>query len=632
MAWRPSRHTVDACIPQALLHPLTPSLFTNLEALSNRYYAVLLVPDKGGNKDPMDEIQAATSNLELNEETFGAGSMVRSSLRTTLRHFASPDIDAPAISGPWLNVSAEDEASMLDNGIVLDDDAQVTSFLDFMLADKDRRFPLLSGLSIGQFTPRSRSQQVQLLQHSVNLRRLNIRNASMFQEGTDATVALQALEHLESLTVGFVSASQFLNVLPLMHSHCVEIDIFFGSGWTDSKWNPVPGDLNATLVSSASTLERLRIEESARFGTIGTQYPRVTSLSTTPWNGERESEFVVEPIVYTFPSLKRLIILHHALSRAEPQDPVACRKANQSAALENMWPSLDYLHGPLPQLYALGLRCPVRSLVVNEVLYMRWEIDTLFTMLEANARVCVYLTEGSIYDFFWKTHTGFPQAISHVTLHVNLSGGTPEDIDRIADGLVDFVQSVGSLTFLDVRLLGYNFDPNMCPMVRDRDPIEQYRHIRNIDLEALATRLSQSCLPNLQYILLEAGCEPSSPVLEPEPNVVLVWKAGDGNEDIRQWTRLASSAPERASVIQQEGTDVDAVDVAKRLMQRDLVRYDRPGQDGNPAQNDEYQNESIDDPSVREARANRGIIRFGLKKRPLPQDTITSDIAQIMEV
>ncbi|KAJ3559225.1 hypothetical protein NM688_g459 [Phlebia brevispora] len=396
-------------------------------------------------------------------------------------------------------------ASLLRRGVTLTKSSHLVSFMHFLLADNDNehRALLLRDLSFTIDLSHIDPFAVQILQHAVHLEKLMITDGSLFEHNAAAGSALASLLHLRSLTVANVDGSEMARIMHALHAPCAEVDVSFCPGAQDTNGEL---DMNLMFALHAATLTRLKLMPAARYSTSGTQYLQATTLVTTSWNKDSHSEYAMEPLMYTFPNLRRLIIKRSA------------------------W--VDYfsdaeIRQPIP-LYALALPCPVKSLVIDHKSGFESEAAVVLALVKETActRLCVYPAGNTIFQFLDGIRSMHAPALTHLTLFVGVYCGAVEGMKTLYTNLVDLVKTV-HLVYLDFRVF--------CCDLNSADPYARTHssccHVHTLDLDALAARIAHASPPDaarrLRYILLEAGSEDEEYRTEYEDNRVLVWQLED---------------------------------------------------------------------------------------------------------
>ncbi|TFK85974.1 hypothetical protein K466DRAFT_600717 [Polyporus arcularius HHB13444] len=393
---------------------------------------------------------------------------------------------------------------------------QIESFCHLMLAGDTSRFPYLHTLIINHathITPDTAGLLRQVISGTKQLRRLHLcRCEALFtQMETRFADAVSQLEHLSLLQVR-VGKEVFDYIRPMvlrLRSTLKTLDVSYeeddelGLKFTDE------------VAERQPQLHQLRICYSSLSPSSKSRwmpYPslRVLTLSI----GDQIVD--LQCISQIFPNLRKLSFTpRHALEEvdfANPSDQIVAMR-NTSIALQkdgSGWKSLEYLHGSVGDLYALGLTCPVRRVRLGQ-----YDVKSHRAYIEIFARTRPRTVEMTAYCAPWVKSIVLPSprlfvygtkanvlgVASHLCLRVTVPTEEVVTIEDLILTISSFV-AASRLEYLRVEIAesfgivdsDYSYEPpTVHPKLRET--------MASIDIATLAYALANSG-PFLRTIVL----------------------------------------------------------------------------------------------------------------------------------
>ncbi|KAI0316696.1 hypothetical protein OF83DRAFT_1084076 [Amylostereum chailletii] len=170
----------------------------------------------------------------------------------------------------------------------------------------------------------------------------------------------------------------------------------------------------------------------------------------------------IEPLLYSFPNVRRLTLFHGAELPFEEEDE-EIRADNQAAQEGRRWQSLDFLGSDLPTLYVFGVSCDVETLNVDGLIDLN-ALPNLHAVLQdarpssLTLRVNVSQVHASLMGTF------VPPAIPITRLNLTLEFRWEEvSIDVVLDRLYHH------LSQYPIAVLDMSLSCSACPCPRGRD-------------------------------------------------------------------------------------------------------------------------------------------------------------------
>ncbi|KAI1782996.1 hypothetical protein LXA43DRAFT_1087216 [Ganoderma leucocontextum] len=498
-----------------------------------------------------------------------------------------PDVLSFALISPSTRHAAT--RTLLRMGpIFLTGGESIRKFHSFLFADTPARTPHVRALDIDKGPPSrllpaqpgDASLLIEILTSCPNIDRVSIviRDDDPSRLTCDLCIihAIAALQSLRSLRVDSPYATR---LIPLLREVCVPLRMLSLRGCTDVTDFWYPAALDDFLPHLGPTLEKLELDEfvveteeiKARGAILTpsvftmTQYPAVRSLSVHSLTGQP----LLDHLQHLFPALDGTLSFGMAgfQSYGGQYNYPAIRAANQRAqesSRSHPWKKLDQLVCDPMMLHVLGLRCPIRH-VLLDVGLVPTQPSGVLEALRENPVPRLKLTlrhDPSMFDGVFSPELA--GTLTHLTLRLmwgfqsGLSRFRDADAVRpprwgdVLDATVTSLQPLHKLTHLRVVIQAnvghYNPDRSLADdheptVARAKEYVCSFRGSA-FDFEATAASLVRP-LASLQCIFLEThGCLANRDV-----STEGFWKAYERWHVARAW-RVGAPGPSEPTLVE----------------------------------------------------------------------------------
>jgi len=251
--------------------------------------------------------------------------------------------------------------SLLALGIELDTPAEVTSFTQFVLAERDVRVHYIYSFSLGL-----RSHKVGTFpsfSSDDDRVRLDKKLSSIIADAPHIR-ALSLGPYSKSITDTFPLLSVALKKKPKLR-HLRVWAHRLGPAAVGTSSSSLSYDIDAFLQSFAAHEHLASLFSHGNFLSTNAHAGKYASITTLSWTGTTEQLRYLAPLVSCFPSLENLAV-HYVLGERTPplREYRSLNLASQGQT--ERWTSLRRLAGDARALYALGIAVPVRELLTIE--------------------------------------------------------------------------------------------------------------------------------------------------------------------------------------------------------------------------------------------------------------------------
>ncbi|KAI0763090.1 hypothetical protein BD413DRAFT_484537 [Trametes elegans] len=414
--------------------------------------------------------------------------------------------------------------------IHLDDVSSVWQLHRCTSGDPGGRYPYVRQLCIDLTEEIDEDEQaivaeklLEILQRSTNLQSLELPNPQWTYETLDedrrivkAIIQLNSLQNL-ALEGWFPPMERIIRTIRSQPKRlCVSLDGLAtpdGEHWIDST------QLDGLLAHIAPTLEDLDIRDrSFNPAQKGAVYPAMRSVML------RCGEDVVprtDVLVHKFPALDGTLDIGHLIGDLmfDEEERLRLRAENRQRQADERWVSLDRVVGDAFALQVLGLACPVRHIMVDD-LYLDYKdalADVLRDTPPTHLKLSIRLQDG-IDMFEDLLPLEVVPRLTHLVLRVmyenpstddGFPGGDADTIENISWDvfLSTLISCIEHLRLTHLRLV-VDFDVDLTTDT-DRPEPPPYskdfvRSIRELDHGPTAEALAEA-VPTLQQVFIMSG-------------------------------------------------------------------------------------------------------------------------------
>lgn len=259
---------------------------------------------------------------------------------------------------------------LLARGVTLKSEEATSSFCAFMSAQDFSRAPLIRNsleLSSSNFSPTTAQSLCSTLRRTTRLQKISIRDVdTLFRTAPELVQVLAELQYLEEVdVVAQKRTDSVLIFLATLRSHLTHLNVQFPSSHTadycERSSEIIPIEL---LQRSAHTLRHIRIENVTLSAWADIVLPQVVHLHATAVQLPS-----TDVLARTLPNLITLVVEEVYWDPEEPVDvdTAAARRCQNHYRQERYgsWPSLEWVTGPVVEVFSLGLVCPVYTLILE---------------------------------------------------------------------------------------------------------------------------------------------------------------------------------------------------------------------------------------------------------------------------
>ncbi|RDX45985.1 hypothetical protein OH76DRAFT_1558656, partial [Lentinus brumalis] len=259
---------------------------------------------------------------------------------------------------------------LLARGVTLKSEEATSSFCAFMSAQDFSRAPLIRKfleLSFSTLSPTTAQALCSTLRRTTRLRKISIRDVdTLFRTAPELVQVLAELQYLEEVDVVAQKWTDCVLIfLATLRSRLTHLNVQFPSSLTPDNCGRsseiIPIEL---LQRSAHTLRHIRIENVTLSAWADIVLPQVVHLHATAVQLPS-----TDVLARTLPNLVTLIVEEVYWDPEEPVDvdTAAARRCQNHYRQERYgsWPCLEWVTGPVVEVFSLGLVCPVYTLILE---------------------------------------------------------------------------------------------------------------------------------------------------------------------------------------------------------------------------------------------------------------------------